>query len=95
MKIRVKLTKPWGEYRDGAVVRFDEAKGRRVIAAGYGYEVKEKKKAAPRRRGRPKAQTATRPKAPEQADNPPELSTSSESDSIKMMTGSNSTYDEE
>lgn len=40
MKIRIKLLKPWGEFKVGDVEMFDESKGRPLLANGTGVLVK-------------------------------------------------------
>ena len=66
--IYLKMTKEWGGFRIGEVVRFGENKGRGRIKNGEGVEV-----AKPKVREKPKTETAVAIPAAETAENPPDI----------------------
>lgn len=73
MKIRLKLTKKWGEYAVGDVVNFDEGKGRPLIANGTGVlvgrniETAEMKQAQGNAKAKAKAEADAKKLADEKA----------------------------
>ena len=73
--IYLKMTKPWGGFNVGDVVRFGENKGRGRIEKGEGIEVAKQKAVndpAPVRRS-PKIETADAPPPAEKAVVTPEI----------------------
>ena len=65
-KVWIQLIEPWGEYRPGDVAEFDSVKANPLIAAGTVKKVK-----APKKRDRPRVETAIAPPAAETAHAPP------------------------
>ena len=72
--IYIKLTKEWGGFQVGDIVRFGYSKGQARIAAGEGVEVsKQPALNDPKPSKRPKAETATAKPAAEKAIAEPEI----------------------
>jgi len=71
--IYIELTKKWGGFKVGDVVRFGKSKGEGRIKAGEGVVVKKQRAVndPPAARPTPKAETATAKPPAETADNPP------------------------
>jgi len=88
MKIYLKMIKQWSRScKEGMIIPFDKAKGRRVIAGGYAVEVPAPKL----NRGRPKVETATAEPKGEQAVVTPQIDAKAKDDAypdaIDMGTG--------
>lgn len=74
--IYVKLIKKWGGFKVGEVVRFGVNKGEGRIAKGEGIKVEKPKSVEkPKKRGRPKVETATIKPEKETAEVTPKIET--------------------
>ena len=71
--IYVKMTKEWGGFGVGDVVRFGYNKGESRIREGYGIEVPKQKAVNDPVKEKPKVETATKPVKVEKAEVAPKI----------------------